>query len=219
MYINSSYYVDGPEITGFNFDDYAGNNNVSADQFLMQNTWLKKENGSPIQYPIELAFESYRAQYGIDSPAAFNELQKLSPLISRSFILAFLGKEFNERYITGHVHKHFHPPTTNKNNVYELPHRRTITAVIPTKLVDPVTEQVCMQKFDYDFIGKTPIYNVYQDVNWQNKNLKISPNIERIDMPKPGQYLILDFISSHTLHWVENSHSTNNEFIFLVQDI
>jgi hypothetical protein len=185
----------------------------------MQNTWVQKENGVAVQHPIEQAIDSYKTEYRIDSSEAFTELRKMSPAITRSFILAFLGKEFNQIYRNGFVHKHFHPPATNKNNVYDLAHRRTITAVIPTKLVEPVTEQVCMQKFDYDFIGKTPIYNVYQDVNWQNENLKISPNIERIDMPKPGQYLILDFISSHTLHWVENSHSTNNEFIFLVQDI
>ena len=43
--------------------------------------------------------------------------------------------------------------------------------------------------------------------------------VTKIDMPKLGTYLILDFISSHTLHWVENLQSTNNEFIFLVQDI
>ena len=219
MLTNSSYYVDGPMLTDFSFNRYVDSDRVSVDQFLMQNTWVKRDNGTPIQYPIEQAFEEYKRLYEIDAPNAFIELHKLSPLISRSFVLAFLGKEFNERYRSGYVHKHFHPPAANANNVYELSTRRTITAVIPTKIVDPVSEQVCLQKFEYDFVGKSPIYNAYQDSDWQEQNLLLDDMIEKIDMPKPGQYLILDFVSSHTLHWVENNSNTNNEFIFLVQDI
>jgi hypothetical protein len=217
---NHFYYIDGPVIPSFNFNDYVGSNKVSVEQFLMQNTWVQKENGAAVQYSIEQAFDSYKTLYGIDSSEAFSELKKLSPVITRSFILAFLGKEFNQKYRNGFVHKHFHAPEPDSNNVYVEPGiRRTITVAIPTKIIDEVTEQVCWQEFDYDFVGKTPIYNGYQNVEWQQENLALHDTVTKIDMPKPGQYLVLDFIASHTLHWVENSQSTNNEFIFLVQDI
>lgn len=217
---NHFYYIDGPVIPDFNFNDYIGSDKVSVEQFLMQNSWVKKENGLAVQYPIDLAFDSYRELYGIDSPIAFDELKKLSPVITRSFILAFLGKEFNQKYRNGFVHKHFHAPETNSEGVYGEPGiRRTITVAIPTKIVDEVSEQVCWQEFDYDFVGKTPIYNGYQNVEWQQENLALSDEVTKIDMPKPGQYLVLDFIASHTLHWVENLKDTANEFIFLVQDV
>ena len=94
----------------------------------------------------------------------------LSPVITRSFILAFLGKEFNQKYRNGFVHKHFHAPEPDSNNVYVEPGiRRTITVAIPTKIIDEVTEQVCWQEFDYDFVGKTPIYNGDQNVEWQQE--------------------------------------------------
>jgi hypothetical protein len=79
----------------------------------MQNTWVQKENGVAVQYPIEQAIDSYKTEYGIDSSEAFTELKKMSPVITRSFILAFLGKEFNQIYRNGFVHKHFHPPAKN----------------------------------------------------------------------------------------------------------
>jgi hypothetical protein len=217
---NHFYYIDGPVLPSFNFNDYIGSDKVSVEQFLMQNTWVQKENGVAVQYAIEQAFDSYKTTYGIDSPESFTELKKLSPVITRSFILAFLGKEFNQTYRNGFVHKHFHGPETDSNNVYIEPGiRRTITIAIPTKVVDEVTEQVCWQEFDYNFVGKTPIYNGYQNIEWQQENLSLHNHVTKIDMPKPGQYLVMDFIASHTLHWVENSQSTNNEFIFLVQDI
>lgn len=217
---NHFYYIDGPVLPNFNFNDHVESDKVSVEQFLMQNTWVQKENGAAVQYPIEQAFEAYKTVYGIDSPEAFDELKKLSPVITRSFILAFLGKEFNQKYRNGFVHKHFHAPEPDSNNVYPEPGiRRTITVAIPTKIVDEVSEQVCLQEFDYDFVGKTPIYNGYQNIEWQQQNLSMHDEVTKIDMPKPGQYLVLDFIASHTLHWVENTLDTANEFIFLVHDI
>lgn len=220
MLTPSFYYVDGPTLPNFNYYDYVGDEKVIADEFLMQNTWVMRNDGQVTVYPIEVAFDAYKEQYGIDTDIAFNEMKKLSDVITRSFIVAFVGKVFNNTYKNGYIHKHFHAPPTDENNVYASPgYRRTITAVIPTKIVDPVTEQVCLQQFDYDFVGKTPIYNSYQNREWQEQNLDISTDIAKIKLPNPGQYLILDFTSSHTLHWIENNFNTRNEFICLVQDI
>lgn len=220
MLTSSFHYIDGPVLTDFNYYDYLGSKKVSPDEFLMQNTWIMRDNGQVKLYPIDLAFDAFKDQYGVNAELAFDELKSLSGVITRSFIVAFIGKAFNDTYRNGYIHKHFHPPATGEGNLYASPgYRRTLTAVIPTKIVDPVTEKVCLQSFNYDFIGKSPVYNAYQNKEWQDANLDISPNVEKIDLPQAGQYLILDFPSSHTLHWVENSLNTENEFIFLVHDI
>ena len=216
-----AYYIDGNPIESFDFYELADQPGVAPEQFLIMNTWNQRVNGSIVSYDIDDAFSSYKKKFNIDAPSSFAELKALSPLIVRSFIVYYRGQAFNQRYASGNEsHKHFHPPAAGPDMRFVAPGtRRTITAVLPIRIVEPVTEMVCLQQFEFDFVGKEPHPNSYQDPSWQKQNLTEVGEVIKIPMPPMGSHLILDFVSSHTLHWVENNSNTNNEFIFLVQDI
>lgn len=212
------YYVSGQSLPSFEYSRYVNDPNIIADDLLIQITPPLFVDGKETQYDIERSFDFYRSMCGIDLPIAFNELRKLSPMIARSFI-AFVGESSNRFDNThGYVHKHFHPPARNLEFKYIANTRRTTTVVVPTKLRNEVSEVLCVQRYDFEFKGKDYVPYSYQREDWFERFPKVG-EVERIRMPNEGEYLVLDFESSHLVHWIENSLDSKNEFICLVNDL
>jgi hypothetical protein len=207
-----SYYIEGRAFPEFDYDRLFRNPSLSADDLL-----------AGIYFPnqasdIENSFDIYRNVCGIDLPDAFQELKNISPIVSSSF-LVFVGKSANRFNNTfGYIHKHIHPPEVSKDLKYISPSRRSTTVIVPTKIKNSISETLCIQKVEYDFYGKDYIARSYQTEEWLSALPKVGDEI-RIRMPSEGEYLVLDFESSHTLHWIENEMDSENEFICLVNDI
>lgn len=206
------YYIQGPKFTDFDYDRLFHNPKLFADDLLV-GIYFPKERSA-----IEGSFKVYKDVCGVDLPEAFNELQFLSPVIASSF-LVFAGKDSNRFNNTfGYIHKHVHPPMLGVDRKYIEPTRRTTTAVVPTKIVGSVSETLCVQQIDYEFLGKDYVNGSYQNAEWL-ESLPTVGDVIRIRMPNEGEYLMLDFQSSHMLHWIENDMDSENEFICLVNDL
>lgn len=215
----SFYYIEGNPLYEFDYERYRTDPNIQSDELLILASGRKfNEEGLEAPYDIEEAFECYRQRLGINLPVAFDELRKLSTVTSLSFV-AFVGKKSNKfKNNFGYVHKHFHPPATDINLKYISGSRRTTTIVVPTKVSNEVNEVLCMQQFEYDFTANDYIAFAYETESWLNQLPKVG-DVIRIRMPNQGEYLVLDFESSHMIHWIENSLDSKNEFICLVNDI
>lgn len=213
------YYIEGKPLYEFDYQRYASDPKILSDELLILASGRKfNDKGLETQYDIEEAFDEYRNLLGINLPTAFEELRKLSPVTSMSFV-AFVGKRSNKfENKFGYVHKHFHPPATDINLKYISGNRRTTTVVVPTKLANEVNEILCMQQIDYDFMANDYVAFAYETESWIDQLPKTS-DVIKIRMPSEGEYLVLDFESSHMVHWIENSLDSANEFICLVNDI
>lgn len=214
------YYVDGPMIE-FDYDMYVRSpDHYSAPPILaMLNPVVK--DGKEVATPIEEIIELYRKKFDLNVPVAYDEVRKLVTEADRAFIV-YVTKS-NDGYIDtsrGHIHPHFHPPryALDEERKYISNERRTVSIVIPTKIVDPITEILRWTEFEFDFT--TSKHAKVDKEKWIEDNLTIDyTNVQEIKMPEPGQYLILDFDSAHTLHWIKNDQGSKNEYLCMILDI
>ena len=219
------HYVNGAPVN-FEYNKYVGNPNYEMLPPVINLITPKVAYGD-VSTPIQEICEQFQTKCSIDSFIAFDEFKKLTSKAEKAF-LVYVGKNSGsvfglENANVQHVHKHFHYPRMDEihSGNYMSDSRRTITAVIPINVPDPVTEMVCWITFEYDFSGAKNINTTHhKQAQWINENLIIDENaMQKISLPESGQYLILDFDSSHNLHWIENAEGSNNEYICLVLDI
>jgi hypothetical protein len=216
------HYIEGPTVN-FEYTKYLGNPNypVLPPVLGMINPIIV--NGKELSVSIDVICEQFRTKFDIDSNIALDELKRLTPDSTKAF-LVYLGKNNHSSFDTsiGHLHKHFHPPMLDDvgQGNYLSNHRRTVTVVIPISVPDPVTENFCWTEFEFDFLSFwQPLHNFFGQSQWIADNLKIDESkTQKIKLPDSGQYLVLDFDSSHNLHWIENEQGSSNEYICLILD-
>lgn len=104
--------------------------------------------------------------------------------------------------------KHVHSSLTDSNNVeYDS---KTVTVVVPTKIVDELATTAC-----FNYQEHMPCINVLGTGGFSDD---VVGNVQYIDLPKEGQYLILNFNSTKTLHWVENVTGSKNEYLCITME-
>jgi hypothetical protein len=213
------YYIDGP-IVEFDYRKYVNNPNYRSDPPILGMLNPKVEDNKEVATSTEEIIALYQSTFDLDATIAFDEVKKLTTEADRAFIV-YVTKE-NDAYIDtsrGHIHKHFHHPryALDEERRYIANERRTVSVIIPIKIVDPVTEMLRWTDFEFDF---TTSKHERNQIKWIADNLKIDEtNIQEVKMPDSGQYLILDFASSHNMHWIENAPGSNNEYLCLILDI
>lgn len=216
------YYIDhNDEVPKFDYLRYEQDPSIITinDMMVYLTPSRFSEDGNEIEYSVKECFEACVSQCGFELPTAFAELEKLSPKIIKSFIgySAISSNKFKKSY--GYVLKHIHPPKMNASRVFLEPGiRKTRTIVIPIKIVNEISEAVLVQPIHYDYVGTTSDMQKFVSEEWLDA-LPKNGELIRIPMPSFGQYLVLDFISSHAVHWVENDSDSENEFIYLVTEI
>lgn len=107
--------------------------------------------------------------------------------------------------------RHFHGPTKVSN--YE--NCANLTVVVPVKIVEPVTEILCINHHDNPPWGEFDKTNITgEDQLTIAEMVSVDGEVTRIKLPEAGEYLVFDFDGSRDYHWVENI--SNNHFIFFV---
>lgn len=223
------HYVNGPPVN-FEYNKYVGNPDYEMMPPVINMVVPKIEGDEKISIPIETVCDLYQTKFNIDSAAALEEFKRLTSEVDKAF-LVYVGKnsgsvfdlENGQVHKHRHVHKHFHYPRMDRIHYgnYLANTRRTVTAVIPINISDPVTEMVCWIPFEYDFLS-TPNTEPghHKQAQWIKDNLTIDEHaMQKVRLPEAGQYLILDFDSAHNLHWIANAEGSNNEYICLVLDV
>ena len=216
------YYIDHTDaVPNFDYLKYEQDPSIITinDMMVFLTPARFSNDGNEIEYPIQECFDACVAQCGFELPNAFSELEKLSPKIIKSFIgySATSSNKFKKSY--GYILKHIHPPRMNSDRIFLEPGiRKTRTIVIPIKIVNDISETVLVQPVEYDYVGKTCDMQNFVSEDWLD-SLPKAGELIKIPMPSLGQYLVLDFVSSHAVHWVENDSESQNEFIYLVTEI
>lgn len=223
------HYVDGPPVN-FEYSKYVGNPEYEMLPPVINMIIPKTSVGEGVSTPIDTVCDLYQTKFSIDSTAVFDEFKKLTSETDKAF-LVYVGKnsgskfdlENGQAYKHRHVHKHFHYPRMDDihSGNYLSSDRRTVTAIIPISVIDPITEIVCWIPFEYDFLStKNTQAGHDKQAQWIKENLMIDDSkTQHVKLPESGQYLILDFDSAHNLHWIENAEGSNNEYICLVLDM
>ena len=210
---NKWWYVDGPAI--------------SITPELQHWVTLTREDGIPnprvvvpfrldpitgeeVPIPVNEVEKEYLNKWNFDFPYIFDIIRSITPVVARSF-LVYAKKQ-------SYVRKHIHPPK-HDNAGYFVRNRRTVTVGIPFKPVSPETDLLLFHYADIDYTG---INFKSQDlVEFKELHKKIMQGATEatdiIELPKQGQYLILDFDSSNTTLWEQ--HNSDNEYIFVVCDV
>lgn len=117
---------------------------------------------------------------------------------------------------------HLHPVNMNKDVC------RTVTVIVPIKIVQDIEETLYCQLADvilplpenFDYVGSYTDKKLKREYvkNFiaSSKSAKKNPILE-FKFPKQDEIAILDFHSSHFIHWVEN-FSDNNFLMFVFDD-
>lgn len=90
-----------------------------------------------------------------------------------------------------------------------------LTVVIPIKITEPITDEICFSKQTNVPWDTVDLPNVTDD-DWLRvaNQLTITENVERIKLPNEGEYLVVEFEGSTDLHWVDNI--SNNHYLYLI---
>jgi hypothetical protein len=171
------------------------------------NTEKLTEDGLPIEMSVEEIQNKLREDIGLIAPKAFDFVRKSFPKGACRFAITYIDKHSSHR-----AHKHLHPRIMDKDgkNIREC---RACVVVIPLNHPSPTTERVFFNHQD----PRPPGEEIIMDLcRWTASPYEtVRGQVIDLLMPKPGQYLILDFISSRCLHWVEN-YGTENEYLCLI---
>lgn len=177
--------------------------------FTYYNTDKFNDNGSPIEISIEDIQTILREKAGLVAPKAFELIEKSHPSgVNRIALTYVAGVSEYE------AHAHFHPHILNRNGSHNRD-CRTCVVIVPLKHTMPVTEKV--------FFNHQEIVSREEEEIIEACRKTASPydkprgNVVDILMPSPGQYLVVDFLGSRCLHWVEN-YGTTNEYLCIVAE-
>jgi hypothetical protein len=171
------------------------------------NTTKHDEDGLPIEMSIEEIQHRLHEIIGLNAPKAFDFVKESFPKGACRFAITYIDKHSSHR-----AHKHFHPRIMDKDskNIREC---RACVVVIPLNHPSPATEKVFFNHQDL----RTHQEELIMDLcRWTASPYEtVRGHVTELLMPAMGQYLILDFMSSRCLHWVEN-YGTENEYVCLI---
>jgi hypothetical protein len=174
------------------------------------NTGNHDENGLPIEMSIEEIQQTLLADAGLVAPKAFEFIKKTFPNGASRFALTYIAEHSSHK-----AHKHLHPRIMSKDlkNVREA---RTCVVVIPLEHKSPVSERVF---FNHQDPNDHQVELIMDLCRWTASPYETTiGHILDIMMPSMGQYLVIDFISSRCLHWVENYGTENNYMCLIVEN-
>lgn len=165
------------------------------------------EDGLPIEMSIDEIQSKLREDTGLIAPKAFDCIRKSFPNGACRFAITYIDKHSSHR-----AHKHLHPRIMDKDgkNIREC---RACVVVIPLNHPSPATERVFFNHQE----PNGHIEELLMDLcRWTASPYEtVRGQVIDVLMPTVGQYLILDFMSSRCLHWVEN-YGTENEYLCLI---
>jgi len=146
--------------------------------------------------------ELYRKTTLFNDQEAFNQIRlKCMNQFILNTMLILLHQNANVM-CAAPAHRHGGRRKENATELFDS--MRCVTVVIPTNTYGPSTSY---------------FWANYQDeVPHDPTDQTIKGHIQKIKMPDPGQYLILDFDSVKTLHGVDNSLGNKNEFLCLMAE-
>jgi hypothetical protein len=171
------------------------------------NTSKHTEDGLPIEMSVEEIQSKLREDTGLIAPKAFDFIRKSFPNGACRFAITYIDKHSSHR-----AHKHLHPRIMDKDgkNIREC---RACVVVIPLNHSSPATEKVFLNHQDPNGHTEELIMDLCR---WTASPYEtVRGQVTELLMPSMGQYLILDFMSSRCLHWVEN-YGTENEYLCLI---
>lgn len=210
--------IDSTAALKYSFIDSMGaiqNADALAENYSMSTEWMVKNLNAtrgilckatdpvtelPIHFTKEMLCEQIKKDTSVDITDILPNLENDLDKVNAVYII-FINEEGGYQ-----SPKHFHAPVVDANgNV--LDDTRTTTIIIPIKIVDDKKTSVC---FNYQESPKIPS-TLFLSSGWFSET--VNGYTQSIEMPSAGQYLIIDFNSSKTLHWVENETGSKNEYL------
>lgn len=171
------------------------------------NTDKYDEEGMPIELSIEEIQKQLWEDAGLVAPKAFELVRNIFPNGTSRFAITYVDKHSSYK-----AHKHLHPRIMSKDgkNIREA---RTCVVIVPINHNAPATEKLF---FNHQELG-THIEELLMDLcRWTASHYEtIKGQVIDIQMPSRDQYLVVEFMSSRCVHWVEN-YGTENEYLCLI---
>lgn len=155
---------------------------------------------APRFYPVTRAIKSMSRKF--DYPHIYEMIKERVSIVNNAGVL-FQGNGTGILPDRPRIFEHYHPS--------DGPTKRTVTLIAPIRIVEEITETVC---FNYH----PELDQVESQEEWIRNclNTKVEGEVIKCKFPDIGEYLILDFDSTHYLHWVEGI--TNNHYLIFVFD-
>ena len=106
---------------------------------------------------------------------------------------------------------HVHAPV-KEYNYEKCPN---LTVVVPVKIVEPVTEEFCLKRYDYVPWDQFEYDKITHD-DWLTvtKDLTTDGDVTRVKLPDAGEYLVIEFEGAYDFHWIDNI--SNNHYLYLI---
>lgn len=177
--------------------------------FTYYNSEKFNEDGYPLEMSIEEAKHKLHTEAGLVAPKAFDLIKKVHTKGVNRMLLTYVG-EISEYKAYGH----FHPYIINQDGTKNR-ECRTCVVMIPLNHNMPVTERVFFNHQDVGNKEEEEIIDACRKT--ASPYDKPKGNVVDILMPKPGQYLVVDFLASRCLHWLEN-YGTKNEYLCIIAE-
>ena len=177
--------------------------------FTYYNFGKFNEAGSPLEMSIEDAQQKLYEESSLIAPKAFELIKKVHRNGVNRMLLTYVGP-VSEYKAYGHLHPYILNQDGTKNRECH-----TCVVMVPLNHVMPVTEKVFFNHLDIlDDEEEQIIESCRKTASPYDK-----PRGKVIDilMPNMGQYLVVEFLASRCLHWLEN-YGTTNEYLCIIAE-
>lgn len=167
------------------------------------------ENGAPIEIPVEAIQQKLYQEIRLNAPKAFNLIKQVHNTGINRMLLTYVG-EISDYKAYGHFHPHIENQDGTNNRDC-----KTCVVIVPLNHTMPVTERVF---FNHQEIVDDKEEKVIETCRKTASPYKtIRGKVLDIRMPNPGEYLVLEFLGSRCLHWLEN-YGTTNEYLCIIAE-
>lgn len=167
------------------------------------------EAGLPIEMSIEEVQQKLLADAGLIAPKAFEFIKESFPNGVSRFGVTYVNKHSSYT-----AHKHLHPRIMAKD-LKMIRECKTCLVVIPIQHTAPATEKLFL---NHQEPNDHQVELIMDLCRWTASPYEtVRGHVLDVAMPSMGQYLVVNFISSRCLHWVEN-YGTENNYLCLVAE-
>jgi hypothetical protein len=166
-------------------------------------------DGSPIEINFEEIQNRLLRDAGLVAPKALELIKKVHPNGASRFALTYVGEQSDYK-----AYGHFHPHILNQDGSYNRD-CKTCVVIIPIDHTMPATEKV--------FFNHQEFVSDEEEEIIETCRITASPydkprgNIVDIPMPNMGECLVVEFVGSRCLHWLEN-YGTENKYLCLIAE-
>ena len=166
-------------------------------------------DGSPLEMSIEEAQQKLYEEAKLVAPNAFELISKVHTNGVNRMLLTYVGELSQYK-----AYAHFHPNILNQDGTKNR-ECKTCVVMVPLKHTMPVTERVFFNHQDYVDDSEEQIMETCRQTATPYD--KPRGNVVDILMPSIGQYLVVEFLASRCLHWLEN-YGTTNEYLCIIAE-